>query len=216
MKVVLDLDDLLSHNKISQAEYSKLQSLAYQGTTSLAFTLLLTFGIVAITVGIVALSPTYLTVLMSGVALVLMSMGIQFGLPQWRLLADIVAVIGVLLAVMGLTGVPSPWLSSLWLSVLLLALASVWLHNGLLIALSVLTCFAALESSLYFYHASYGLSVHQPLIVVVFFSTLAWGVYRGSRYLPAHYSRLAIIASRVAVLLVNFGCIFPARWRNSD
>ena len=48
MKVTLDLDQLLADGKITRAEYEKLGQLAAKSTGSLAFNMLIGFGVIAV------------------------------------------------------------------------------------------------------------------------------------------------------------------------
>jgi hypothetical protein len=48
MKVSLDLNALLEHGEITQIEFDKFNRLAAHGTTSLAFNILIAFGVIAV------------------------------------------------------------------------------------------------------------------------------------------------------------------------
>lgn len=61
MKVTLDLTALLEQGKISQGEFDRLRALALQDAGSLAFNILLGFGVAAVSLGAVAWVPTPLT-----------------------------------------------------------------------------------------------------------------------------------------------------------
>ena len=58
MKVVLDLDQLLSEGKISREEHEKFSALAAQSTGTLAFNILIGFGVIAVSGAALALVPT--------------------------------------------------------------------------------------------------------------------------------------------------------------
>ena len=47
MKITLDIDQLLSEGAITQDEYEKLSGLAAKSTGSLAFNILIGFGVIA-------------------------------------------------------------------------------------------------------------------------------------------------------------------------
>ena len=58
MKIVLNIKELLEEGKIDQTEYDKLLLLSKKQTTSLTFNLLLGLGIVATSIGAIALAPS--------------------------------------------------------------------------------------------------------------------------------------------------------------
>ena len=58
MKIVLNIKELLEEGQIDQTEYDKLLLLSKRQTTSLAFNLLLGIGIVATSIGAIALAPS--------------------------------------------------------------------------------------------------------------------------------------------------------------
>ena len=66
MKVTLDLDQLLSEEKITQIEYDKLSELAAKSTGSLAFNILIGFGVIAVSGAALALAPSPVTALVIG------------------------------------------------------------------------------------------------------------------------------------------------------
>ena len=55
MKVVLDIDKLLAEGRITDAEYTRLKEFAAEDTGSLAFNILIGFGVVATAGGALAL-----------------------------------------------------------------------------------------------------------------------------------------------------------------
>ena len=71
---------------------------------------------------------------------------------------------------------------------------------------------SALGGSTGYQHAAYFLCIEQPLLTVSVFSILAALSYFLSRCAPRGYSRLAIIFSRTAVVVVNFGFWVGSLW----
>ena len=79
MKVTLDLTRLLEEGKIDQAEFDKLGALSAQDAGSLAFNILIGFGVAAVSVGTVALVPEPLTAAIVGAAVCASGL-----IPCWR------------------------------------------------------------------------------------------------------------------------------------
>ena len=69
MKIVLNIKELLEEGQIDQTEYDKLLLLSKRQTTSLAFNLLLGIGIVATSIGAIALAPSPYSCFIFGLAL---------------------------------------------------------------------------------------------------------------------------------------------------
>jgi iron complex transport system permease protein len=88
--------------------------------------------------------------------------------------------------------------------------------SGLLIALAVLLLSAALGSETAYGHAFYALGVEQPLVTVLAFSALAAAANAVAQSrvlgLRAAGERLANIAARTALLLVNLGLWVGSLW----
>ena len=61
MKVTIDLGKLLEEGKIGQAEYDKFSQFSARGTASLAFNILVGFGVIAVSGAALALLPTTTT-----------------------------------------------------------------------------------------------------------------------------------------------------------
>ena len=66
MKVTLDLDQLLADGKITRAEYEKLGAMAAKSTGSLAFNILIGFGVIAVSGAALALLPAPATAIVIG------------------------------------------------------------------------------------------------------------------------------------------------------
>ena len=71
MKVTLDLDQLLSDGKITQSEYEKLRALAAKSTGSLAFNILIGFGVIAVGGAALALVPVTITAIIIGLGILI-------------------------------------------------------------------------------------------------------------------------------------------------
>lgn len=212
MKVFLDLTRLLNEGKITQAEFDKFSQLSTQNTTSLAFNLLIGFGVVAVVFASVALVPSPFTAILLGIIICAAGIGMLRLAPKWNLLAQMCVPVGGLLLCAGLL-----WLyefsPTAWIIVTLLLLAgSLVVRHGLLMVLAVLALAATIGASSSYYHATYAIVIEQPALTVILFSVLSLFAYWFSKRIPAEYERLAIIAARTSIFLVNFGFWVGSLW----
>ncbi|WP_338664382.1 hypothetical protein VQH23_04280 [Pararoseomonas sp. SCSIO 73927] len=230
VKVTLDLSRLLREGHISPEEHDRLARLGRRDTGSLLVNALVGFGVVAVSAGTVALLPSILTAIPLG--LVLMATGawlVLSGRARWGVLATILILVaalllgtGILLLSGGMTeldGTPDPGAapllgmqSALLLVAALFAGSAVLAGSGLLIALAVLLLSAALGSGAAYGHASYALGVEQPLATILAFSALAAAAHAAAPRLRHAEERLANIAARTALLLVNLGFWIGSLW----
>jgi hypothetical protein len=99
MKVTLDLSKLLEEGKLSPAEAQRLYDLGAHDTGAFAINILVSFGVVAVTTGAVALVPTPVTALIIGLAVLATGLALTLlpGKEQWSLLAQICLVLGALM-----------------------------------------------------------------------------------------------------------------------
>jgi iron complex transport system permease protein len=93
-----------------------------------------------------------------------------------------------------------------------LALTAITAHSSLLTAFAVLAASACLGARTGYSHAMYSLAIFEPTLTIVLFSALALATFRASRRLPADYERIALMASRTSVVLVNFGFWVGSLW----
>lgn len=213
MKVLLDLDELKQDGEIDDAEYEKLRRLSKKGTGSLSFSILVGFGVIAVSASILVMVPTPGAALVIGLAVA--ALGLYFQQrhsEQWTLFAQICIVIGALMAGGGVVGMGEGSVPSFLLVAVAFAAGGVAAGNGLLIALSVLALASCIGVRTGYFHAAYFLGVQEPLLTIVAFSVLALIAYRMSLQLQAVYERLAIMAARVSVLLVNLGFWVGSLW----
>ncbi len=213
MKVVLDLTKLLEEGKITREEHDRLGRLGAAGTGSLAFNILLGFGIVAVSGGAVALVPDAITgIVLGGIVLGLGLALYAARWTQWEVLAHICTLIGAL----GLAGGVIVQLNASVLAFVGIAVgfaaAGIVARSGLLIALAVLAFSSCLGARTDYEHATYFLGIEAPTLAIVVFSIVALGAFLLSKFLPSAYERLALTAARVSVLLVNFGFWIGSLW----
>ena len=230
VKVTLDLSRLLQEGQITREEHDRLARLGRRDTGSLLVNALVGFGVIAVSAGIVALLPSVLTAIPLG--LVLMALGAWLALTggaRWGVLATILILVAALLlgaSILLLSGgearlSPEPAedagpLLGVQAAYLLVAAlftgAAILAGSGLLIALAVLLLSASLGSGAAYGHAFYALGVEQPLATVLAFSALAAAAHAGAPHLRPSGERLANIAARTALLLVNLGFWVGSLW----
>jgi iron complex transport system permease protein len=213
MKIVLDLSKLLEQGKLSPEEAERLRGLAAADTGAFAISLLVGLGVVAVSAGAVALVPKPETALMLGVAM--FAIGLAFtlqGKERWSLLAQIFVVVGALMFSGGVLAIGKGALAAMLIVTAALAGASIVARSSLLMAAAVLALGACLGARSGYWHATYMLAIYEPLVTIVLFSLLALGTYYLSRSLSSDYERLALIAARTSVFMVNFGFWIGSLW----
>jgi hypothetical protein len=206
MKVALDLTKLLEEGKITQEEHDKLLRLGKVGTASLAFNILIGFGVVAVAAGAIALVPVPWVGIVLGLLVLAGGLGIYVAkLTQWDVLGNILVLVGALILGGGMVILTNASIMGFLVIAVGFAAAGLVAESGLLVALSVLALSSSLGSRTGYEHATYFLGIEQPLATILLFSVVAVVGYLLSKTLAHAQERLAIIASRVSVLLVNFG-----------
>ncbi len=205
MKVTLDLTDLVARGALTQAEADRLRGLAAEDTGSLGINIVLAFGIVAVTLGAAAFVPN--AVAATGLGAVLFAVGLGFriaGGARWDLLGTICLSIGALALTGGISYLFSgqPWVDIVL--ALVLGIAAVPARSGLLAAIAVLTLSAGLS----------GLTSNWPqsALTIVVLSALTLVLYIASLRVGPSNERLALIAARTAILLVNAAFWIGSIW----
>jgi len=213
MKVTLDLDQLLLEQKITQEEYDRLRALAAKSTGSLAFNILVGFGVIAVSGATLALVPMPITAVVIGAAVMFGGLALsRSGLDQWAVLANICILVGALMMGGGIMIEAEGSLFSILLVTTILAVGSILAKSGLLAVLATLMLSASIGARTGYFHASYFLVIQEPTITVLVFAMLSIGLYHLSKVLPADYERIAIASSRTCVFLVNFGFWVGSLW----
>lgn len=204
MKVTLDLTALVANGKLTAAEAERLKGLAAAETGSMGSNILLAFGTVAVALGAGTLLPTAQTVIVVGALLFALGLALTVTkATRWALFAQIVMVIGALGIVGGVSVLSDgSWQINLALAIALAA-AAIVARSGLLSALATLELAVALGSSTSYWHASYFLGVDRPALTIGVLSVLTLALFLGSLRVPAAYERLALIAARTAILMIN-------------
>jgi iron complex transport system permease protein len=203
----------VEEGKLSPTEAERLRALAAHDTGSLAINILLGFGVAAVSAGAVALAPTPATALVLGLVVFAIGLALTYqGKEQWSLLAQICLVVGALMFCGGVLAIGKGALSAMLIVTAALAGASIVARSGLLAAAAVLALGACLGARSGYWHATYMLAIYEPLVTVVLFSLLALGTYYLSKSLAADDERVALIAARTSVFMVNFGFWVGSLW----
>src|ERR1700754_3253737 len=213
MKITLDISKLVEEGKLTPADAERLTTLASHETGSLGINILIGFGVVAIATGAVALVPTPLTAVLLGAIVFAAGMAIVLNrVKQWSVLGQVCLVIGALMFCGGVIAYGEGSLASLLIVTVVLGLAAIAARSSLLTALAVLAASGCLGARTGYMHAMYSLAIFEPTLTIVLFSALALAAYMVSPRLPADYERIALMAARTAVVLVNFGFWIGSLW----
>ncbi len=213
MKITLDLSKLVEDGKLTPAEAERLKALAAHDTGSLGINILIAFGVVAVAAGALALVPTPLTALTLGAAVFAAGLAIVMrDVRPWGVLGQICLVTGALLFCGGVIAQGEGSFGSMLIVTAVLAVAAVAARSSLLTALAVLAASACLGARTGYEHASYSLAIFEPALTIALFSGLALAAYLASHRLSADYERIALMAARTAVVLVNFGFWVGSLW----
>lgn len=213
MKVTLNLDQLLSDGKITKSEYERLSELGAESTGSLAFNILIGFGVIAVSGATLALVPVSATAIVIGLLVFLAGLTIlRSDWAQWKVLASICILAGALMTGGGVLTEFRGSLASILFVTVIFAVASIFAKSTLLAVLSTLMLSASVGARTGYFHASYFLVIQEPAITISLFSVLAIGLYQLSKRVSAEYERLAIASARASVFLVNFGFWVGSLW----
>lgn len=213
MKITLDIDQLLNEGMISQAEYEKLNALAARSTGSLAFNILIGFGVIAVSGATLALVPTPITAIIIGLFILIAALALlRRNLEQWKVLANICILVGALMTGGGFVAETQGSLVSILSVTAIFAIAGIFARSTLLAVLATLMLSASIGARTGYFHASYFLFIQEPTITVILFCALAIGLYQLSKKVSAEYERIAIASARTGVFLVNFGFWVGSLW----
>ena len=213
MKIILDITKLVEDGELTPEQAEKLKKLAAKETGSLGINVLLSLGVIAIAGGFLALEPSVATALVLGAALVASGLALkQYKPVQWGLLGTANVMVGALTVSGGLIILWDGSVGAFALVALILLILGVFARSGLLIGVSPFVLAAVIGASTGYMHASYMLVIREATVTIGVFALLAWGVFYLSKRLPAAYERLALIYSRVSLILVNFGFWVGSLW----
>jgi hypothetical protein len=213
MKVTLDLTKLLEEGKITQAEFEKFSQFSSRGTASLAFNILIGFGVIAVSGASLALVPTPAAAIFLGA--VVAAVGVMLAqtyMQQWGVLAKISILVGALLFGGGVLLLDNGSVGAFLLVAVIYSAAGVVTRNGLLIVLAVLALSSSIGMRTGYMHAMYFLGIQEPTLTIFIFSCLGFVLYQLSQRVAADYERLALMGARASVFLVNFGFWIGSLW----
>ena len=216
MKIVLDVDQLLQNGQITPEEYAWLNELAVQESGSLAFNILIGFGVIATAGGALALLPHGATAIVLGFVLAGAGdfLSTRFK-KEWGLLGSMLLLVGALAASGGILSVTDGNVFGFLIVTALCLVGSLLAKSGLLATIAVLALSSTVGAMTAYGHASYGLCIRQPTITVCLFTLIAVGAYQVSKLLSWDYQRLAIIVSRTSLFVVNLGFWVGSLWGDS-
>jgi iron complex transport system permease protein len=216
MKIVIDPDKLLGEGQITRDEYIRLIALAVEETGSLAFNILVGFGVIATAGGALALVPFPSTAIFLGIMLSFVGIFISTNYSkEWGVLGSMLLLVGSLTAAGAILILREGDVIGFGIVAIISLLGAVLAKSALLAAITALALSATVGAMTAYGHASYFLAVRQPAVTVVLFSALAFGAYQLSKTLSLDYQRLAIIFARTSVFIVNFGFWIGSLWGDS-
>ena len=216
MKIVIDVDRLLQDDRITSEEYTRLKALAVEETGSLAFNILIGFGVTATAGGALALLPSATTAIILGIGLSAAGVFLSANYPkEWDLLGSILLLVGSVTAAGGILSLTEGDFFGFLVVTILCLIASVLAKSGLLAVMAVLSLYATVGAMTAYGHATYMLAIRQPTVTVILFSVLSLGAYHLSKVLQLDYQRLAIIFARTSLFVVNLGFWVGSLWGDS-
>ena len=213
MIVTLDLTKLLDDGKITRDEHDRLLALGTRATGSLVFNILIAFGVIGVAAGIIVLVPNAATGIVIGGSLLAGGLAAYAaGLKQWEVLANICVLVGALVLGGGVVVLTNASAAAFLLIAAGFAVAGTIAGSGLLVSLAVLALSSAIGARTGYEHATYFLGIDEPGLTILLFAAVALGTFLVSRVVPAAHERVAIIASRTSLFLVNFGFWIGSLW----
>ena len=156
MKIVLDIDKLLVAGEITPQEYDRLKMLAIRETGSLAFNIFYGFGVIATAGGALALQPSPLTAIVTGVLLAGSGVLLTATLAkEWGLLGVILLLVGSFAAAGGIIALTDGGVVGFLIVTILCIVAAILAKSALLAAMAALSLSATVGSMTAYGHATY-------------------------------------------------------------
>lgn len=213
MKITLDISKLVEEGKLTPEEAERLKKLASSDVSTLAFNILVGFGVVAVAAGAVALVPTPMTAVAMGITLFAAGCAVVLKpVPQWFVFGEICLIVGALMFCGGVGAYGHGSLASMLVITVALALAAIAARSSLLMVFAVTAASGCLGARTGYSHATYSLAIFEPTLTIVLFSALAYAAFAASKRLTADYERVALAASRMSIVLVNMGFWIGSLW----
>lgn len=213
MKVTIDIDKLLQEGKISRHEYERLKGTARAETTSVALNIFLGFGVVALSVGLVAALASASASIMVGVVAAAGGMVLGFmSEERWSTLGSILVVVGSLIFGGGTVAFSEGSAGGFLMMTIIYAVVGLACSSGLMVGLSATSLFFALGAMASYSHARYTFGTSAPLLTIIVFSGLAAGAHHLSVQMDRIDARLVIVFARTCLILANVGFWVGSLW----
>ena len=148
MKVTLDLSQLLREGRITPEEYQKFSALAAREGGSVAFNILIAFGVVAVAGAALALVPDAVAGLTIGALLMAAGLVLLMRFPAWLVLANICILVAALMFGGGALILMGGTISGYLLLAAIFLAGSLMARSALLMMLSVLAVVGAAAGDL--------------------------------------------------------------------
>lgn len=212
MKILIDLDRAVAEGHITETERARLKALSGSQTSDLALNILIGFGIVAVTIGFVALSGSIIALLAPGCALAAIGLGLVMrGGARWRLLGEIMLVLGTGLIGTGMITLDKGSSQAMLAAAVMFGAAAIVAQNGLLATSAIIALCSGLGSAASYSHARYTLIVEEPTVTIIVCAAVGVAlVLAAARSLP--YERIALVAARTCALMANFAFLVGSLW----
>jgi iron complex transport system permease protein len=227
MRVTLDLSQLVANGKLSADEALRLASLgeSSEGAAAVAASrppmsaslrvvanVAMIFGALAVVVGVELLNPSVqVGAALAVVALVAGALLLRLADESWTLLAQALAIGGALGACGSFELLYPSLEAGLLIVGVFLAATALYFRSGVIAAFAPLALGSWLGSGAGYWHASYSISITQPLVTIVVFSVFSAGLFWSLRYLPRQ-ERVITVMARVSFLMLNFGFWVGSLW----
>jgi len=220
MKITLDIDRLRADGRISDDDYQHLASLASTDPSTdasgWAINLLVGFGTITVAGGLMAMIPKAPVVTAVGLGLAIAGTAIGRLRPRdWGLLGDVLLIVGALMAAGGVLAQTDASATGFALATGLFLAGALAANSRLLAGLVPFGILGIVGAGTFYEHASYGIAIEHPTVTIVLFSLLSAASFAGAGRLPASFETLAIVFSRVCLVLVNFGFWIGSLWGDS-
>jgi iron complex transport system permease protein len=217
MKIVLDLDSLISEGKITQAEYEHLQTLASKQSVSAVFNLMVAFGITAIASGILSFFPSFVVGIPLGVIMMIASKQVKKRLSQdWRLLGRVLMMVAALMIAISVFFATGLTFRGFLVVTGLMAVISLYAKEPFVYALILVGLFCTLGTASHDGIFSYVLAIHQPTLTILIFGFL-WVLisFLNRRSYPSKNTPFLTSWYQCSVILVNLGFWGGSIWGDS-
>jgi hypothetical protein len=213
MKVTLDLDVLLDEGKITQKEHDKFSGFSAKNTSSLGFSILIAFGVLAIFGGLLSLVPSAEVAIGIGLLILVSGIGVvRSESDQWQQIALIFVVLGALLFGGGVLIFSANTVAPTLFIVVVYAMASVFARSSFLAVLSVFLSSSVIGAMTSYGFATYSLSIQNPILTVLLYTALGISLYQVSKNVDIKYESIALAGAKASVFLVNFGFWIGSLW----